>query len=285
LFYGAPIDIGQAMHDQVLAVSDSVVFTSATLGPMNMQEVAPGVEWPLGYAYLAPEKRFKNILTLPPVYDYQNKCRLLVADDVLPMHDKLFVGQILAQLLPLLELNQGRALLLFSAKQRFDQAREYLLEHLSLPLFVQNMGLRPIEDFKAAGQGVLLGMEALGEGIDIPGDTLSLVFIDKIPDQRQDLVIKERERLFDRQFGDGFTAYTLAHRAQALTQKLGRLLRTEKDSGVALVVDARLKNWNPRTWQKFATMLAPYQIERCPLATAINEAQNFLAQQGAFARS
>jgi len=276
-YYGALIDVGQIMYEQVLEPSRSVVFTSATLGPMNMQKVATGVEWPLGYAYLPPAKRFATALNLPPVYDYQNKSRILLADDVPSMYDEFFVPQILEKLIPLLERNRGRALLLFSARQRFETAREILLRDLKLPLFVQGMGLRPIDEFKAAGQGVLLGMEALGEGIDIPGDTLSLVFIDKIPDLRQDLIIKDRRAFFERKFGHEFESYFLAHRAQALAQKLGRLLRTEKDMGVGLVVDARLTSWKPHTWQRFAEMMAPYQLERCSFAQALQAAQEFLA--------
>ncbi|MEI8346957.1 MAG: helicase C-terminal domain-containing protein, partial [Pseudomonadota bacterium] len=241
-----------------------------------------GVEWASGYLYLDTARRFKAPFFLPAVYDYAKMSRVYLCDDVPSLYDQSFVPTVLEAVIPLIRLLQGRSLLLFSAKNRFETAREILLETFEgdLPVFVQGMGPAVVEEFKRAKNGILLGMESFGEGIDIPGDTLSFIFIDKIPDLRQDLVIKERRDFYERQFGNEFSDYYLAHRARSLAQKLGRLLRTEKDFGAAIVVDSRIKNWKGPTVDKMIKLMAPYRLERMGLANSCLEVKEFLAGHG-----
>ena len=98
----------------------------------------------------------------------------------------------------------GRSLFLFSAKTRFEKAREILLEKFEgiIPVFIQGMGSNVVEDFKSAENGILLGMESFGEGIDIPGDSLQFIFIDKIPDLRMDQVINDRRDFYEQNIGN-----------------------------------------------------------------------------------
>ncbi|MCB9062251.1 MAG: hypothetical protein H6622_12090 [Halobacteriovoraceae bacterium] len=274
----APIDIGRVLHDQLLSTSSSVVFTSATLGNMLGNHGAKGIEWSTGYLYLGPEKRFKSGLYLPPVYDYKEKTRVFLCDDTPALYDHHFVETALRPVISLILDLGGRSLLLFSAKARFELAREILLKQLEgkLPLFIQGMGENIVQEFKEAGNGVLLGMETFGEGIDIPGDSLQFVFIDKIPDLPMDKVIQDRRDYYEKNIGNEFNDYYLAHRTRSLHQKLGRLLRTEKDHGGVIVVDSRIKKWKGKTLGQLKDLMNPYEIHRTNLVDACDGVRKFL---------
>ena len=138
------------------------------------------------------------------------------------------------------------------------------------------MGNKVVDEFQKSDGGILLGMESFGEGIDVPGDALKLIFIDKIPDIRQDQIINDRRDFFQRNFGNEFNDYFLANRSRALHQKLGRLLRTEKDTGVVIIVDSRIKKWKGRTTQTFFDQMKPYDMNRVGLKDAVSKAREFL---------
>ena len=274
-----PIDVGRIVYEELLQGPESVVFTSATLGNSSGDFATQGVEWPLGHTYLDSKRRYRGGLFLPPVYDYKNNAKVFLCDDVPPMNDPHFLPTVLEHVINLIKKLAGKSLLLFSAKIRFELAREILLEKISnqFPLFVQGMGNNIVEEYRKSPQGILLGMEAFGEGIDLPGESLQFVFIDKIPDLRQDFVIKQRRDFFEQSFGNEFTDYFLAHRARSLAQKLGRLLRREQDIGGAIIVDARIKRWKGRTMSQFSRLMEPYEINRSPLAKACDEVYQFLS--------
>ncbi len=282
LLSAAPIDSGEKVFEGLLASASSVVFTSATLANVSGKIGEKGMEWATGYHLLAPEKRFKHGLFLPPLYDYKKKAKVLLCDDVPELWDSEFVPVILRHLIPLIEDLGGRSLLLFSSKVRFETAREILLEKFKndIPLFIQGMGDNVVEEFKSHGNGVLLGMESFGEGIDVPGDTLRFVFIDKIPDLPMEQVINDRRDFYQRTLGNEFVDYYLSHRSRSLHQKLGRLLRTENDLGGALIVDSRIRKWKGRTMEKFYQLMEPYEIVRLPLRNACLEIKDFILSNG-----
>ncbi len=257
-----PINVGKIMHDEVLQKSLSVVFTSATLGGANNKWQNQGIDWAIGHIFLPPEKRFKSMLSLPSVYDYQKKCRVYFSSDVPPLYDSLFVEKTLKEIIPLIKKINGRSLLLYSSKMRFEEARERLLKNIGndIPLFIQGMGINVVEEFKKTDCGILLGMESFGEGIDIPGNALQFVYIDKVPDLRQDIITEKRREFYEKNFGQEFCNYFLAYRSRSLLQKIGRLLRTTEDSGCVIITDARLKKWNQRTLKQFTEQLYPYSI-------------------------
>ena len=159
-------------------------------------------------------------------------------------------------------------------------AREILLNEFEgeIPLFIQGMGNRVVEEFERSGHGILLGMESFGEGIDVPGDALQFVFIDKIPDLRMDYVVQERRDFYEANLGNEFVDYYLAHRARALHQKLGRLLRTENDVGGVIVVDSRVRRWKGRTMEKFMELMKPYGLRRSGLNEACEDVENFIIE-------
>jgi ATP-dependent DNA helicase DinG len=282
LFLSSPIDIGKFLHEGLLNNSSSVVFTSATLANAEGDKGVKGIEWATGYSYLEPNKRFKEGTFLPAVFNYREKTKVLLCDDTHHFGHVDFVKDTMEILSRLVREIDGGALFLFSAKKRFEVAAEILLEKFEgeIPLFIQGMGNNVVEDFKKEvgrhKKGLLIGMESFGEGIDIPGKDLQFIFIDKIPDMRMDLVIKERRDFYQKNFGNEFTDYYLSHRTRSLHQKLGRLLRTENDRGGVIIVDSRVKKWKGPTMEKVKKLMEPYNIERMPIKEACEEIKKFL---------
>jgi ATP-dependent DNA helicase DinG len=258
----SPIDVGKKIHEELLNSSSSVVFTSATLANASGDTGVQSVEWMTGYSYLPPEKRFKTALFLDAVFDYKNKSKVYLCSDTRSISDPKFVPDLLNDVIPVIEKLGGRTLLLFSSRQRFDQAVDLLLREFDrkIPVFVQGLGKNVVDEFKKVSKGVLVGMESFGEGIDIPGEKLQFILIDKIPDVRQDLVIQKRREFFEFKFGNEFNDYFLAHRTRSLHQKFGRLLRSQSDFGAILVVDNRIKKWKGGTIKTFQKLMEPYQI-------------------------
>ncbi|MCP4911626.1 MAG: hypothetical protein GY909_00795 [Oligoflexia bacterium] len=278
LLSSSPINVGKMLHDQLLSTSSSVVYTSATLGNAHGDQGIKGVEWATGYSYLEPERRFKSGLFLPAPYDYKKTTRVYVCDDVPGFYQQNFVQDTLKPVIELIKKLHGRTLLLYSAKARFEVAREILLKEFEgkINLYIQGMGANVVEEFKKDEHGILMGMESFGEGIDIPGEKLQFVFIDKIPDLRIDKVINDRRDFYDAHIGNEFTDYYLAHRTRKLHQKLGRLIRREGDIGGVVVVDSRIKKWKGRTMEKLVRMMEPYELKKASLEEACENIYEFI---------
>lgn len=276
-FESSPIDVGKKIHDELLMMSQSVVFTSATLGNASGDAGVQGVEWMTGYTYLAPDKRFKTGLFLEAVYDYKNNSKVYLAPDTRNISDPMFVPDLLKHVNPLIEKLGGRTLLLFSSRARFEIAVDILLREFEgkIPVYVQGLGKNVVEEFKREEAAILIGMESFGEGIDVPGEKLQFIVVDKIPDVRQDLVIQKRRDFFEFKFGNEFNDYFLAHRTRSLHQKFGRLLRSENDHGAILLVDNRIKKWKGGTLRTFQKLMEPYQIVSVPLAQACEDIANY----------
>lgn len=278
ILLSAPIDIGKFIYENFIQETSSTVFTSATLSNMDCSVGTVGIQWGLGYSNIPAKDRFERIFSLPPIFDYQNRAKLILCDDVPAMGDPNFVPTILENLVPLIRNIGGRSLLLFSSRARFDIAREILLEKMNneIPVFIQGMGSQVVEEYKKAPRGVLLGMESFGEGIDIPGESLQFLFIDKIPDMRMDHVINMRRDYFKENMGNEFQEYYMAERVRGLHQKLGRLLRRVDDFGCAIVAESRVKNWKGKTLRTLEELLKPYYLERYPLSEATVKAEAFI---------
>jgi ATP-dependent DNA helicase DinG len=276
----APINVGKLIHENILTQTESVIFTSATLGNEDGSIGMAAIEWMTGYSYLEPEKRFKSGLFLKNNYDYEKSARVYLCQDTPTLYDKEFIPTVIGNLSPLMRTLGGRTLLLFSSRVRFEKANEYLLNEFEgeIPLFIQGMGNNIVEEFKKSENGILVGMESFGEGIDIPGKSLQLVYIDKIPDLRREFVIDKRREFYDREFGNEFNDYFLANRTRALHQKFGRLIRTEDDRGGILVTDSRTARWKPRTLNTFKELMRPYDIQFSTIKEACAGLANFIPE-------
>ncbi|HSF79517.1 MAG TPA: ATP-dependent DNA helicase, partial [Steroidobacteraceae bacterium] len=148
------------------------------------------------------------------------------------------------EVVPLLLASRGRAFLLFTSHRAMRQVRELLPDRIPYPLFVQGEQPRSLllEAFRQSGDGVLLGTASFWEGVDVIGDALSLVVIDKLPFAApDDPVIEAKSDLLRRAGENPFTLLYLPQAVISLKQGAGRLIRDVNDRGVLVFCDPRIR--------------------------------------------
>lgn len=228
-----PLDVSeifQAYRDELDA---AWVFTSATLsvkGDFSHFTGALG----LGDA---------ETLCLDSPFDYASNALLWLPDLPLEPRDPRYIDQLMDQLIPVLEASAGRAFLLFTSHRALRAAAERLEGDVDFPLFVQGQGPRSalLEAFRGSGNGILLGTSSFWEGVDVIGEALSLVVIDKLPFAAPDDPVLEA--LGERLRSDGlnpFMTLALPQAVISLKQGAGRLIRDVADRGVLVLCDPRL---------------------------------------------
>jgi ATP-dependent DNA helicase DinG len=166
--------------------------------------------------------------------------------------------------LPLIRANKGRAFVLCTSLRAVAKATERLKQVFKegddpFPVLQQGDAPRPtlLDDFRRAGNAVLVGSHSFWEGIDVKGDALTLVVIDKLPfAPPDDPVLAKRLELLAQQGGNPFMSHQVPQAIIALKQGAGRLIRSETDRGVLMICDTRLidKPYGRRIWQSLPPM-------------------------------
>ena len=179
-----------------------------------------------------------------------------------------FTARVVDEALPLIAAanRHGPAgvFMLFTTLRGMNRAHELLADQLSrsgmeLPLLLQGEGSRTelLERFRRLGNAVLVASQSFWEGVDVKGDALKLVVIDKLPfAPPDDPVLSARIEAMKRQGRNAFMEYQLPHAAITLKQGAGRLIRDETDHGVLMICDTRLtdKPYGRRLWQALPPM-------------------------------
>src|SRR5258708_6675700 len=158
-------------------------------------------------------------------------------------NDPAFTEAVIEAALPVIEASAGRAFILFTTLRALRRAGELLQGRLRFPLLVQGTGSRSelLERFRALGNAVLLGSQSFWEGVDVRGEALSLVVIDKLPfAPPDDPVLAARIAAIEARGGSAFTELQLPQAVLQLKQGAGRLIRDETDRGVLMLCDPRL---------------------------------------------
>lgn len=192
-------------------------------------------------------------------FDYANQALLCVPSGLPETHSRDFNPRFADMLLPLIQACPGGVLVLCTTLRSVDHLADLLEEHFEdhgierLLLRQGDMSRRALlERFAEARDAVLVGSASFWEGIDVPGDALTLVAIDKLPfAPPDDPVLEARLRACRERGGNPFMEFQLPEAAIALKQGAGRLIRTERDWGVLLVADARMveKRYGRLLWR------------------------------------
>ena len=200
-----------------------------------------------------------HTLRMESPFDYANQALLFVPRGLPPPQSPDFLPQFVSTLMPLIEANAGRALVLCTTLRAVERVAQLLAEHYdsaghTWPIMRQGVGTRRdlLERFRTLPHAVLVGSASFWEGIDIPGDRLTLVAIDKLPfAPPDDPVIEARLRACRERGGTPFMEFQLPEAAIALKQGAGRLIRSETDWGVLIVGDTRLvdKPYGKQLWR------------------------------------
>ena len=147
--------------------------------------------------------------------------------------------------IPILEASRGRAFLLYTSHRALQEAADYLADKIDFPMLVQGTAPRTelVERFRELGNAVLLGTSSFWEGVDVRGEALSCVIIDKLPFASPgDPVLQARIDALRQRGGNPFMEFQVPQAAIALKQGAGRLIRDERDTGLLVVCDPRLIN-------------------------------------------
>jgi len=184
-----------------------------------------------------------DTLNLDSPFDYQNNALLWLPEDLPEPREPSFVPALLDQVRPVLEASKGRAFMLFTSHRALRQAAELLAGTIDHPLFVQGEMPRSmlLEAFRQSGDGILLGSASFWGGVDVMGEALSLVIIDKLPfAPPNDPVMVARSNQLRQHGGNPFMELFLPQAVIALKQGAGRLIRDVNDRGVLVICDRRL---------------------------------------------
>lgn len=266
--HNAPLHIGALMQEHLWHQKTSVIITSATL--------TAGGEFNYIRGRLFAEEA--NELMLGSPFDYENAALLYIANDIPEPNDRR--GHQLAVengLVNLCRATGGRALVLFTS---YDQLRRTshaitpILAKQNITVFEQGEGASPhtlLESFRNAERAVLLGTRAFWEGVDVPGEALSVLVIIKLPFAvPSDPIVAARSETFE----DAFSEYSLPEAILRFRQGFGRLIRTQSDRGAVVILDKRILS--KKYGRSFLESLPPCTNRVGPLSEMPRQIQKWL---------
>ncbi len=248
----APLDITSWLKERLFNKCN-VICTSATLATIGSHSAASEPKGP-NFSYFRRRTGLDPLEApgvieriLPLTFDYASKALLylprhLPAPAYGPGTDDYTLA-LAREMYSLVKKSQGRAFLLFSSKRMLEQSYELMAPHLDYPLLRQGdmSRLELTRRFRSEKGAVLFGLKSFWEGVDIAGEALSMVVIDKLPfDPPDDPVHEARVAQMKAAGENWFGAYVLPQAVLRLKQGLGRLLRSREDRGVMAILDTRL---------------------------------------------
>ncbi|BBY05017.1 ATP-dependent DNA helicase [Mycobacterium noviomagense] len=235
----APLSVAGLLRSRLFARS-TVVLTSATLALGGSFE-AMATAW--GLTGGNDEPRWRGLDVGSPFHHAKAGILYVAAHLPPPGRDGAGSAEQLNEIAELVEAAGGRTLGLFSSMRAARAAAEAMRDRLSTPVLCQGDDgtAALIEQFAADAATSLFGTLSLWQGVDVPGPSLSLVIIDRIPFPRpDDPLLSARQRAVAAHGGNGFMAVAASHAALLLAQGAGRLLRGLEDRGVVAVLDSRM---------------------------------------------
>ncbi len=259
-FNATPLSIAEIFRKQVEAQAKAWVFTSATLSVNG------------NFAHYVNELGIESAQTesWASPFDFANQGLLYVPQQLPEPNTPDYTRAVVEAALPAVEASRGRAFLLFTSLRAMREAHGLLTEEFKrrgwdYPLLVQGEGSRTelLLRFRELGNAVLIGSQSFWEGIDVRGDALSLVMIDKLPfAPPDDPVLAARIEKINAEGRNAFMEYQLPRAVISLKQGAGRLIRDETDRGVLMICDPRLisKAYGKRIWRSLPPMTRSREI-------------------------
>jgi len=250
----APLDIAEIFRKQLQGPPRAWIFTSATLA-VNRD-----------FTHYAGEMGLEAARTAcwDSPFDYPEQALLYVPEGLPEPNDVAHTAAVVEAAWPVIAASGGRAFLLFTTLRAMRRAHDLLQERfeaqgVDYPLLLQGEGTRSelLERFRRLGNAVLVASQSFWEGVDVRGEALSLVVIDKLPfAPPDDPVLAARIEFLNKQGKNAFLEYQLPRAAISLKQGAGRLIRDETDRGVLMICDPRLisKPYGRRIWKSLPAM-------------------------------
>jgi ATP-dependent DNA helicase DinG len=230
-----PLNIAEAFQERKNKKPGSWVYTSATLAVAN------------SFDYFAQGLGifdYESVLLQSP-FDYQKQALMYLPAGLPDPNSDNYTKEVFKHALQVLKQSQGRAFLLFTSFRALNIAHDILKKAVDYPLLVQGDGPRDqlLDKFRITPNAILLGTNSFWEGVDVRGEALVCVVIDKLPFAApNDPVFQARLDALKSQGLNPFMHYQLPKAVIMLKQGVGRLIRDESDYGVLMICDPRLKS-------------------------------------------
>jgi ATP-dependent DNA helicase DinG len=260
-----PIDVSELLHELVFEPIPTVVLTSATL------TVQGGFEHLRHRLGLAEARE----LVVPSHFHYGEQALLYLPPEMPDPRSPDFVESAVRCTRRVLELSRGRAFCLFTSYTQMRILYERLLPELDYPILLHGTAPRKalLEEFRATPNAVLFGTASFWQGVDVQGEALSCVIIDRLPFAvPSDPVVQARMKAIEENGGRPFFDYQVPEAVLTLKQGFGRLIRSLSDRGVLVLLDPRIRT--QRYGQIFLQSLPPYRM-----TTTITDVESFFAAQ------
>lgn len=267
--HATPLSVAEGFGKQLNAQPRAWIFTSATLavksdfshylGRMGLQDAKTGY-------WESP-------------FNYQEQALFYVPEEMPDPNSSSYTASVVSAALPVLQASGGRAFVLSTSLRAMREIHALLKEAfvengIESPLLLQGESSRTelLDRFRKLGNAVLVGSQSFWEGVDVRGEALSVVVIDKLPfAPPDDPVLSARVDKLNAEGKNAFMEYQLPYSVITLKQGAGRLIRDENDRGVLMICDPRLitKSYGKRIWQS----LPPFKRTR-----ALTDVQAFFAK-------
>jgi ATP-dependent DNA helicase DinG len=228
-----PIDVSQILRERLFEQFDTVILTSATLTVGSRFEY---IRNRIGLDH-AKER------ALPPEFDWAEQALLYTPRSIPDVRNPGFAPAAANEIVKLLELTEGRAFCLFTSYTQMNDLFERVRNRVGFPLLLQGTAPRSVllERFKNTPGAVLFATSSFWQGVDVPGEQLSCVIVDRLPFAvPSDPIVAARVSALQEDGRNPFAEFQVPQAVLALKQGFGRLIRTKTDRGVLALLDSRI---------------------------------------------
>ncbi len=228
-----PIDVGPILRECLWSKLECAVLTSATLAVGG------------GFEYIRQRLGLEHAreTVLPSHFDYESQALMYVPPDLPDPRTPQFAASAAAQIRKLLEITRGRAFVLFTSYAQMNEIHQRLLGEVEFPMLRQGDAPKSalLEEFRLTPNAVLFATSSFWQGVDVQGEQLSCVIIDRLPFAvPSDPVVAARVKAIDAEGGNAFFQYQVPAAVITLKQGFGRLIRSLHDRGLLVLLDNRI---------------------------------------------
>lgn len=254
ILQATPIDVSRLLDERLFDVNDTVIATSATLA-------TGGDEGEFDYVRKRLGLRSARTLKVEGAFDYERQALLYVPQHLPDPRNAAFPSLAAEEVLAILGHSRGRAFVLFTSYQQMRLMHDAVKPQLPYPVLLQGTAPRSalLDQFRSTPNAVLFATSSFWQGVDVQGEALSCVIIDRLPFAvPSDPIVEARIRSIREDGGDPFHEFQVPGAAIALKQGFGRLIRRRTDRGVLVLLDNRITR--TRYGQFFFDSLPPYSF-------------------------